>query len=154
MGTLASQITSLLIVYSTVYSDADERKHQNFASLAFVCGIHRWPVNSPHKWPLTCKMLPFDDVIMEFKFWSSMFCGTVPYFQWRAHSSSSSYGSTDSILAIFNCIGLKHITLHNMYRKIYNIRRTKSQNLKDSLLVFQLSLRNPLKPGVKSRMRM
>ena len=41
MGTIASQITSLTIVYSTVYSDADQRKHQSSASLAFVWGIHR-----------------------------------------------------------------------------------------------------------------
>ena len=51
MGTVASQITSLTIVYSTVYSDTDQRKHQSSASLAFVWGIHRGPVNSPHKWP-------------------------------------------------------------------------------------------------------
>ena len=59
MGAIASQITSLTIVHSTVYSDADQRKHQSSASLAFVRG----PVNSPHKWPVTRKMLPFDDVI-------------------------------------------------------------------------------------------
>ena len=47
MGAIASQITSLTIVYSTVYPDADQRKHQSSASLAFVSGIHRWPVNSP-----------------------------------------------------------------------------------------------------------
>ena len=41
MTTIASQITSLTVVYSTVYSDADERKHQSSASLAFVWGIHR-----------------------------------------------------------------------------------------------------------------
>ena len=41
MGAIASQITSLTIVYSTVYSDADQRKHQSSASLAFVWGIHR-----------------------------------------------------------------------------------------------------------------
>ena len=64
MGTIASQITSLTIVYSTVYSGADQTKHQSSASLAFVRGIHRGPVNSPHKWPVTRKMLPFDDVIM------------------------------------------------------------------------------------------
>ena len=51
MGAMASQITSLAIVHSTVYSGADQRKH-------------RWPVNSPHKWPVTRKMFPFDDVIM------------------------------------------------------------------------------------------
>ena len=64
MGAIASQITSLTIVYSTVYSDADEKNNQSSASLAFVWGIHRWPVNSPHKWPVTRKMLPFDDVIV------------------------------------------------------------------------------------------
>ena len=64
MGAIASQITSLTIVYSTVYSDAFQRKHQSSTSLAFVRGIHRGPVNSPHKWPVTRKMSPFDDVIM------------------------------------------------------------------------------------------
>ena len=64
MGAIASQITSLAIVYSTVYSDADQRKHQSSASLAFVWGIHRRPVNSSHKWPVTRKMFPFDNVIM------------------------------------------------------------------------------------------
>ena len=55
MGPVASQITSLIIVYSTVYSGADQRKHQSSASLSFVRGIPRWPVNSPHKWPVTRK---------------------------------------------------------------------------------------------------
>ena len=64
MGAIASQITSLAIVCSTVYPAADHRKHQSSASLAFVRGIHRRPVNSPHKWPLTRKMFPFDDAIM------------------------------------------------------------------------------------------
>ena len=50
-------------VYWTVCSGADQRKHQSSASLAFVRGIHRWPVNSPHKGPVTRKMFPFDDVI-------------------------------------------------------------------------------------------
>ena len=64
MGDMASQITSLTIVYSTVFQDADQRNHQSSASLAFVRGIHRWPVNSPHKWPVTRKLFPLDDVIM------------------------------------------------------------------------------------------
>ena len=59
-GAIASHITSLTFDYSNVYSDADERKHQSSASLAFVRG----PVNSPHKSPVTRKMFPFDDVIM------------------------------------------------------------------------------------------
>ena len=66
MSAMASQIISLMIV--------DQRKHQSFASLAFVSGIHRWPVNSLHKGPVTRKMFPFDDVIM---------CGSLP---WEYHS--------------------------------------------------------------------
>ena len=65
MTRMASQITSLAIVYSTVYSGADQSKHQSSASLAFVWEIHRGPVNFPHKWPVTRKMFPFDDVIMD-----------------------------------------------------------------------------------------
>ena len=41
MSATASQITSFKIVYSTVYSGTDQRKHQSSASLAFVWGIHR-----------------------------------------------------------------------------------------------------------------
>ena len=64
MNTMASQITSLTIVYSCVYSGTDQRKRQSSASLAFVRGIHRWPVNSPHKGPVTRKMFPFHEIIM------------------------------------------------------------------------------------------
>ena len=61
MNAMASQITSLSIVYSTVYLGADQIKRQSSASLAFVRGIHRWPVNTPHKGPVTRKMFPFQD---------------------------------------------------------------------------------------------
>ena len=64
MGAVASQITSLTIVCWTVYSVADQIKHQSSASLAFVRGSHRGPVNSRHKWPVTRKMFPSDDVTM------------------------------------------------------------------------------------------
>ena len=67
MNTIASRITSVSIVYSTVCSGADQRKHQSSASLAIVWGNHRWPVNSPHKWPVTLKMFQFDDAIMDKK---------------------------------------------------------------------------------------
>ena len=65
MGAIASQITSLMIVYSIVYSGTGQRKHQSSASLAFVREIHRGLVSSPHKGSVTRKMFPFDDVIME-----------------------------------------------------------------------------------------
>ena len=64
MSTMASQITSLTSIYSTVYSGADQRKHQSSASLAFVQIIHWRPVNSPPKGPVMWKVFPFDDVIM------------------------------------------------------------------------------------------
>ena len=64
MGAMASQITSPTIVYSTVYSGGDQRKHQSSASLALVRGIHRGPGTSPPEWPVTRKMFPFEDVIM------------------------------------------------------------------------------------------
>ena len=57
---MGSQITSLTIVYSAVHSCGD----QSSESLAFVQGIHRWPMNSPHKWPVTRKMFQFGDAIM------------------------------------------------------------------------------------------
>ena len=64
MSTIASLITSLAVVYSTVYSDADQRKHQSSASLAFVWGIHRDRWIPRTKGQLRGKMFPFDDVIM------------------------------------------------------------------------------------------
>ena len=52
MSAMASQITSLTIVYSTVYSGSDQRKHQSSASQAFVWGNHQSPVYSPHQGPV------------------------------------------------------------------------------------------------------
>ena len=65
MNAMASQIPSLTIVFSAIYSGTDQSKHQSAASLAFVRGVHRWLVNSPHKGPVTRKMFPSDDVIMQ-----------------------------------------------------------------------------------------
>ena len=64
MSMMAFQITSLTIVYSTAHSGVGQIKHQSSASLAFVRGIHQWPVNSPRKGPVMRKTFPFDDVIM------------------------------------------------------------------------------------------
>ena len=74
---MATQITNLTIVYSAVYSGADQRKHQSSTSLAFLRGIHRGPVNSPHKWPVTRKMFPFDDVIMYHPRMFPLFAATI-----------------------------------------------------------------------------
>ena len=64
MNAMASQNNGVSSVYSIVCSGADQRKHQSSASLAFVRGIHRWPVNSPPKAPVTRNRFSFDDVIM------------------------------------------------------------------------------------------
>ena len=64
MSAMASKITGVSIAYSTVCSCTDQAKHQSSAPVAFVRGIHRWPVNSPHKWSVTRKMFPFEYVIM------------------------------------------------------------------------------------------
>ena len=53
MSAMASQLTSLTIVYSNIYTGAVQRKQQSSASLAFVRAIRRWPANSPHKGPVT-----------------------------------------------------------------------------------------------------
>ena len=76
---MASQTTSILIVYSTIYWGADQRKHENSASLGFVRVIHRWPLNSPHKGPVTRKMFSFDVVIMTKKWRHRDFQIMTPY---------------------------------------------------------------------------
>ena len=48
-------------------------QHQTPASLAFVRGIHRGPGKSPHKWPVTRKQFPFDDVIIQILIHGRMF---------------------------------------------------------------------------------
>ena len=64
MSAMASQITIVSIGCSTVCSGADQRKQQSSVLLAFVLGVHQWPVDAPHKGPVTRKMSPFDDVTM------------------------------------------------------------------------------------------
>ena len=67
MGVMGTQITSIMIVNLAVYSGADQQIYQSSASLPFVRGFRRWPVNSPHKEPITRKMYPFDDIIMNWQ---------------------------------------------------------------------------------------
>ena len=96
---MASQITSITIVYSAVYLGTDQRKHQSSASLAFVQGIHRWPVNSPHKGPVTRKMFPFDDVII---------CNLAPY-----HSARPLRLIRRSGISRFNLLVPDHLIRHD-----------------------------------------
>ena len=104
MGAMASQITSLTIVYSNVYWGADQRKHQRSASLAFVRGIHRWPVKSPHKGPVTRKASLFDDVIMHIYHMYSMQCVVKSHidmkssFSYRMQIEPASFWSSMSLI--------------------------------------------------------
>ena len=67
MSAMASQITGVPIVYTAVCSDADQKKLRSTPSLAFVRGIHRWPVNSLDKGPVARIFFPFDVVITGFR---------------------------------------------------------------------------------------
>ena len=109
MDTMPSQITRLTIVYSAVYAGLDQRKHQSSTSLAFLQGVHRGPVNSPHKWPVTRKMFPFDDIIMLFLLCCELYCN----FQWILVSYLLISVQFTS-LARYDCPNVSEITLKDM----------------------------------------
>ena len=64
MSAMASQITGVSMVCSTVCPGAGQKKTSKLRVTGLLGGIHRRPVNSPNKGPVTRKMLPFDDVIV------------------------------------------------------------------------------------------
>ena len=149
MSSMASQITSLAIVYSTVYSRADQRKHQSSVSQAFVWGIHRWPVNFPHKGPVTRKMFPFDDVIIRYKIHFDVVCSVrvkIKGIWWQNEIPFQVHARRRWTIHIISQPGI--------YRKISIVSHTRSQNLNASILVLQSPLPNSLKPGVTSTMKM
>ena len=97
MTAMASQITSVSFDCSTVCSGSDRRKHQSSASLAFVGGIHWWPMNSPHKEPLTPNMFPYDDIIMNHRRLNALLVPSeliwrVTKYYWKNHWSYKSWG--------------------------------------------------------------
>ena len=95
MSAMASQITGVSIVYSAVCSVADQIKNQSSTSLAVVRGNHQWPVNSPHKGPVTRKMFPFDDVIMVYIY--SVWC--VEFNLYRS-SQAAHWGHSEHVLIL------------------------------------------------------
>ena len=125
MGAIAFQITSLPIVYPTLYSDADQRIHQSSAWLAFVWGIHRGPVNSPHKWPVTRTMFPFDDVIME--------------------------GATVAALTSHECHGVPdHRELDSLFDSLFRLPTRKTPNCTAFTLLLCLPKQTPNRTHDKS----
>ena len=124
MGTVVSQVTSLTIVYSTIYSDADQRKHQSSTSLAFVQGIHRGPVNYPHKWPVTRKMFSFDDVII-------VMSGPGPLFMsyWQiSWSLEATRLYVTMAITLWNLIGILAVLLTGACRISELLERSKSHS--------------------------
>ena len=125
-STMASQITSLTIFYSSVYSGTDQRKQQRSASLAFVRGIHRWVVDSLHRGPVARKMFPFDDVIMDFRFSiRNKFRRIIPFIQsrfdlslWSASNHAGCIMKNRTIKGIWN----QYLRTMHLIRMFYSIR--------------------------------
>ena len=90
----------------------DQRWYQSSASLAFVWGIHRRPVNSPHKWPVTRKMFPFDDVIT----WDLIVWWTASFWlQWTMAEGTVHGGSIHDLVTswieLYIIMTLRHMCL-------------------------------------------
>ena len=115
-----SQITSLTIVYPTLYSAADQRKHESSTSLAFVRGIHRWPVNSLHKGPVTQKMFPFDDVIMRHQGQSSLDqVGLSAFKIYNSYTSISDISIISAHVFVMFCFAIR-LAMLNICRELEN----------------------------------
>ena len=110
------------------------KKHQSSASLVFVRWIHRWPVNSPHKWPVRREMFPFVDAIMELMGSAQViiFSGSGSWVRSTKHlcQSSRSHGNYVHLTTCNEIRSLKwsghHCRIHFMYiRKIANTYKIK-----------------------------
>ena len=122
-GDDVSEITGVSIAYLTIDSSAYQRKYQCYASLAFVRGIHRWPVDSPHKGPVTQKMFPFDDVIVY-----ESCCTLIQIllsFDWRrtdekSWSESTMLYLTDAYISQSALMSSDYLWLNNIWRANFN----------------------------------
>ena len=124
MGAIASQITGVSIVCSTLCSGADQRKYQSFASLTFLGGIHRWPVDSPHKGPVMRIFFPFNDAIMTYLAgsisWTFLQKQTSHYGILRHHATTSLVmGWSGCYGNIFRCIIFSSV-LQNYQNIVYS----------------------------------
>ena len=144
MSAMASQITSLTIVYTQPFiQGTDQSKYQRSASLAFVRGIHRRPVNSPHKWPVTRKMFPFDDVII------IMGCPTVATLCWSSAAlfmkpscHDANFVVTSSLAACHNDSLRCHLTNYGKVGIITTISFQGQKKKKKKTVVKKKSFKN------------
>ena len=98
---MPSQITTLTIVYPTVYSGAHQRKHQKLRVTGLCAGIYWCPVNSPHKWPVTRKMFPLDDVIMCYKIHTTAWLNIKLYTSQLPKLPKLTQRTHDAIITLF-----------------------------------------------------
>ena len=145
MSEMASQITSLTIVYSSVYSGTDQRKQQSSVSLAFVRGINRGPVNSPHKGPVTRKMFPFDDVIMslfpsQFKFdenlvWFHLCYNTTLMMATKFSTWHDSWSLVVCIKLFCDLMAGNWITVNRAFHRLWNANKIISETGEDTMSI-------------------
>ena len=116
MGMMGSQITGVSIVYSTIGSGADRRKHQSSPWLAFVRGIHQWLVNSPHKGPVTQKMFPFGEVS-----WQDI-CSIVFAVAYACYNHSFGWGDIPLPISLLICWNIcnHNCSMHSNVYPTYN----------------------------------
>ena len=163
MGAMASQITSLTTVYSTDNSGANQRKHQSSVSLAFVRGIRRWPVNSPHKWPVTQKMFPFEDVMITKSSIFTNHCRVQSQVARKCVYADRNLRNTLSYNFIYlhhhyhSCKFVIHIYIFKIYISAY-VYHSKYQdtlnqlcNPKFDLIIVKILCRTDPKPGKDTR---
>ena len=142
---MASQITGVSIVCSALWSGADQTKHQSTASLAFVRGIHRLPASNA------------ENVSIWWRHHVKIHQNTLnPDLSRLGDFTRSDDRDVCQSLCEWDMSSrlLRIRQWISNHRKSSNISRTKSPNLNVSRLVLQLSLPNPMKTGVKSRMKM
>ena len=103
------------------FSGAQNRKYQISASLAHVRGIHWWPVDSPHKGPVTREILPFDNVIMAAVKWQK-WVGTFSLIPVIANSSTCSIDSCRTIMYIA-CVQYFHMRINFILKSVSSFER-------------------------------
>ena len=148
MRVIASQITSLTIVYSRVYSGADQRKHQSSTSLAFVRGIHRWPVNSTSEFPSQMASI-MENVSIWWCSWVSyrmsigVFCwkNEKCYYKTALYLNSSVFGYEQLPQCYFKVTSCQHLLKVNFF--IHNwINCYNKANLRDLVAATSLVISN------------
>ena len=154
MSATAFQITCVSIVYSTVYSSA-YKKHQSSTSLAFGREIHRWPVNSPHKGPVTREMFPFDDVIMTHWGWDKIAAISQVIFKrisvketvWILIENSLKFfgnGSIDNTSALVQVMACHMVSVFHIWRHQRRVERARNA-------IDDVAIANPTAAQIRGR---